>query len=83
MASFFKTVDVGQHIIAHAHHDPAASWQAVPPLTRAPCVTGLTCIEHTRAHRSRIAAMPSGPNRRDRKKPAQLKHSRSSTKQQR
>ncbi len=81
VASFFKTVDVGQHIIT------------MRTLIRLVMAGGTTpdesamrfksyLHEHTRAHRSRIAAMPSGPNRGgDHKRSTQLKNARSSTKQ--
>jgi hypothetical protein len=81
VASFFKTVDVGQHIITMRTLIQLVMAGGTTPDESAMRFKSYL-HEHTRAHRSRIAAMPSGPNRRgDRKKSGQLKNSRSSTKQ--
>jgi GntR family transcriptional regulator, transcriptional repressor for pyruvate dehydrogenase complex len=80
-ASFFKTVDVGQHIL---------TMRTLIQLVMAGCTTPdesamrfkAYLLEHTRAHRSRIAAMPSGPNRRgDRQRSTQLKNAHGGTRQ--
>ncbi len=81
VASFFKTVDVGRHIITMRTLIQLVMAGGTTPDESAMRFKSYL-HEHTRAHRSRIAAMPSGPNRRgDRKQSGQLKNSRSSTKQ--
>ena len=81
VASFFKTVDVGQHILTMRTLIQLVMAGGTTPDESAMRFKSYL-HEHTRAHRSRIAAMPSGPNRRgDHKTSGQLKNARSSTKQ--
>jgi hypothetical protein len=81
VASFFKTVDVGQHILTMR-----TLIQLVMAGGTTPDESALRfkayLHEHTSTHRSRIAAMASGPNRGGgHKRSTQLKNPRSSTKQ--
>ena len=81
VASFFKTVDVGQHILTMRTLIQLVMAGGSTPDESAMRFKAYL-HEHTSTHRSRIAAMASGPNRRgDHKKSGQLKSARSSTKQ--
>jgi GntR family transcriptional repressor for pyruvate dehydrogenase complex len=81
VASFFKTVDVGQHILTMRTLIQLVMAGGSTPDESAMRFKAYL-HEHTSTHRSRIAAMASGPNRGGgHKRPTQLKNPRSSTKQ--
>jgi GntR family transcriptional regulator, transcriptional repressor for pyruvate dehydrogenase complex len=77
VASFFKTVDVQQHILSMRTIIGLAMAGGATPDESALRFKAYL-YKNTRAHRSRIAAMPSSPNRRgDHKNSEQLKNGRS------
>jgi GntR family transcriptional regulator, transcriptional repressor for pyruvate dehydrogenase complex len=81
VASFFKTIEVQQHILTMGSLIKLLMAGGTTPDESAMRFKAYL-HEHTRAHRSRIAGMPSGPNRGGgHKRSTQLKNARRSTRQ--
>jgi GntR family transcriptional regulator, transcriptional repressor for pyruvate dehydrogenase complex len=79
VASFFKTVDVQQHVLTMRTFIQMLMAGGTTPDESALRFKAYL-HEHTRAHRSRIAAMPSGPYRHgDHRRSRQPKNTRNST----